>query len=223
MGNNYIPYSSYSASGWTCDTASDAGAISLGPLGHNSVAYVDSDNDVQEKNGSQTWEDSGTFRSIVGVDVSSATTFVLSAQVGAYHYGTQNLTVAMGFCDSSGNNKSQQREFSVAGSKMCWFLADPSDIAAPLSSSDAYFYFTVTASSGQKWYVDMIRLEFNVTRPSNTFLRTNGASVSYTTDKVQLGAGKVCPKCFEHLMRLTWSTPPKERPPKSVRTRMEHP
>lgn len=203
-GSNYFTYSSYNSSGWACG-ASDKGRVSIGPFAADSRVRIDDDNTVTEVFGSQTWEGDGTFRSTSAVNVSSWTSFCLRAYIGAYHADDyQQLTVAYGYCDSAGANKQQVGTKTFSGTKKLWWTGVPSDIASPLSSSAAYFYWAVTCeNSAQDWFVDAMAIEKDKTRPDEVFITTTGTATEYSTDIQKLGVAKVCRRCSERIHKTS--------------------
>lgn len=205
-GSNYLAYSSYNSSGWSC-SARDKGKIGYGPHGDEQRMQIYDDNSLAYARCSQTWGGVGTLRSTSGVDVSSLTTFVFSvdvAQVIRYLDGTgyaSDLTVAMGICDSAGNNKSLQKTFTSVNSLLrCWFKMDVTDIAAPLASNDVYVYITVTPDTEHEyWLADDMSIEANVSIPDQ-FITTTGTAISNQTATKSMSMLKVCPRCREALL-----------------------
>jgi hypothetical protein len=81
-GSNYLPYSSYNSSLWTCD-AINRSTVTTGVHADVSRVGVDADNDPTYVSGTQTWEGSGTYRQqTTAVDVSGLTNFTVSAAMG---------------------------------------------------------------------------------------------------------------------------------------------
>jgi hypothetical protein len=216
-GQNYFVTSTYDSTNWACN-GTDKGNIAIGPNGDAetvSISIADG-SAVTERNGEQTWSGSAKdFRSITAVDVSGATTFCVSAEIGPWFPAssgdsefdgghaaqTGEVTVAMGLCDADGNNKALQRTWTAQRSQArVWFQMNVADIASPLASSGIYVYFTITLSaSGPYWYVTSMQLEKNVTSPG-VFKPTTGAAVDITDTKT-LTVRKVCPRCREPLLR----------------------
>ena len=205
-GTNYLLYSSYNSSFWSCD-ASDVSTIGMGPHGDESRVQIALDNTVSQISGSQSWSGTGTFRSTTATDLSSLTTFTFSCELGPLYSYSSNvgsiaeLTVAMGICDEDGNNKDLQRTWSGLRSQTkCWYNMDVADIASPLSSSTVYFYITVTVSGTNYWFVDDLTVEGGKTAPT-TFLKAAGAAISNSADAKSMAVVKACKNCREPLLR----------------------
>ena len=205
-GTNYLLYSSYNSSFWSCD-ASDVDTIGIGPHADDSRVSIALDNTVTQVYGSQTWSGTGTFRSTTSVDLSSLTTFTFSCEVAPVCSYSSNvasleaLTVAMGICDGDGNNKDLQRTWSgLLSQTRCWFNMDVADIASPLSSSGVYFYITVTVDGTNYWLVDDLTVEGGKSKPT-TFLKAAGAAVSNSADTKSMTVVKACKNCREPLLR----------------------
>ena len=211
VGSNYLLYSSYNSSFWTCG-ATDAGEISMGPFGGFYSQISNSQpTTLTETGGSQTWTGTGTLRSTTAVDGSAWTSFVFKCVVGPYHNPAASpaYDCSIGICDSAGVVISTEKTITAeTGMRELWFTKNISDIAAP---STLYFFITVTPASGEKWFADMFRLEKNQTQPLN-FLQTTGASIDHSQPTLVSGFALVCPK---HILpvhdRWDRSLPPPER------------
>lgn len=194
--SNYLTYSSYSASGWSCD-ASDAGAISIGPYAGEARVVIDDSNTSTESFGSQTWDGSGTLRSTSAVDASSWTSLVFAVDAGPYHQETSpEMTFTIGLCDSDGSNTEQQASFTTPGQIRAWFTLNISAIPAGKSASGLYFYISTTSSN--KWFADRMQVAKNATAMAQ-FAPTLGSAVD-RTDTPSMTMRKVCKRCREPLL-----------------------
>ena len=196
-GNNYIQQSSY-ASGWLC-TAADAGNISSGPYADRMRIVISDDNTRTESFGTQTWDGAGTFYGL-GTIASDWTSFVFAADVGPYDRETSpEMTFTLGIIDSDGNNPVVYRTVTTAGSTRAWFTLNIADIPAGKTAAALYPYVATTSTN--KWWVDRLQLEKDVTRPG-TFVPTSGSSVD-RVDTPMMTVRKVCPDCREPLLSKT--------------------
>jgi len=196
-GNNLLLYSSYNSDFWTCDTATDAGCVSIGLYAdHFRPRISGSTNAVTEARGSQTWTASGLYRTNTSVDISGYTNVYFAIHVGAYHaQSTQTLTVAIGFCDSSGSTKYQMASFNVMGQKRCWFTSAVADLDAGITTSAAYLYADVTISgASSKWWADGAILCDRTTHPI-WIPQTKGAAKSATGTGHKWRRPILCKEC----------------------------
>ncbi len=217
---NYFTYSEYNTNLWTVDTASDAGAISVGSQNglrcRFKVPYTESSPGtgmtLTEAYGSQTWTGAGVFRSNTSVDMSGATNIVFSAHAGPYQANSDPSTVfAMGSCDSDGSNKLLQRTWTIKGSQRIWFTMATADIT---DSSAAYFYISVTPATGKKWWIEDLQLEKDETTPQ-TFIKTTGSTYD-EVESQKMTTRVVCPDCKEPLQNIKTGIG-------KPRTEVEHP
>jgi len=199
-GENVLLYSSYNASFWTVDTASDAGCISLGPwTDKHRITYSDDGLGTitsTERYGAQTWEDSGTIRSTTSVDISSYTNIYLAMTIGAYHaQANQAISVSMGFCSSDGSTKYPQQTFSFATEKRCWFSLALADLEAGPVAAALYVYADVTVvDTGDQWFCDWMVLNDN-TAPQACEPTTAGSAISITPNLEEWHVLTMCKEC----------------------------
>lgn len=212
-GNNYFTYSSYSSSGWAC-SATDAGATSYGTgcglymntpgLSHTTMEQP------TLLGGVQTWTGNGTYRATVAVNASTATNLCVSAYVGAKQDNSSpSMTVAMGFCNSSGTVLTTERTWTITGSTRVWFTTPVSSITAATTSA-LYVYFTVTNAGS--WWINEAQFELDATRPGE-FVETTGAAKTSTGSRVY-HSKRVCRQCRYkkwELERGTVSVEPPDR------------
>ena len=197
-GSNYLTYSSYSASGWTVDTATSAGVISIGPYADRARVSVSDSNTLTEVLGSQTWLGSGVLRSTAGVDASSWTSLVFAADVGPYQQETSpEITFTIGLCDSDGTNKEEYASRTTKGNLRVWFTVNIADLPAGKSASALYFYISATAV-GKNWWADRLQVMKDVVK-LGTFIPTSGSSVD-RIDTPMMTVRKVCPDCREPVL-----------------------
>jgi hypothetical protein len=190
-GMNLATYSSYNSDVWGC-TAADAGLISLHKY-RTRVRVAPSTNTPSIHDGTQTWSGNGTFRSTLGTDVSSYTDVTFSANVGAHQNNSSpSMTITMGVCDVDGHVLSTDKVWHTNGEdRTVWFTKKVSALSFPAS---CYYYITVVNAG--KWFVDDMRIEGNVTYPSQTeFKKTSGAVANFTEDSRGYALVKLCPKC----------------------------
>jgi hypothetical protein len=195
-GNNYIPYSSYSATGWTTSGLTSQGDISIGPYADRARVVIGDDNTRTEAFGSQTWSGDGHLYTATPVDVSSWTSFVLAADVGPYHRSTaRSLTVVLQTCQSDGTVDDILSTWRIGHDCRVWGYTPIAGLS--VNTSSAYFRIDVTPETGQYWWVDRIQLIKNATSINGqAFIPTTGASVD-RVDTPMMTVRVVCPSCFE--------------------------
>ena len=200
-GSNYLLYSAYNATGWTVDTATDAGAISVGPYADRARVRISDDNTRTEVDGTQTWLGSGVLRSITGIDASAWDSLVFAADIGPYFRETSpETTFTLGLCDSDGTNKELLATYTTAGSIRAWYALDIADVPAGKDDSDLYFYISVTAV-GKNWWADRLQVSKDIPRVG-AFIPTSGSSVD-RVDTPLMTVRKVCSNCREPLLSKT--------------------
>ncbi len=213
--SNYLTYSSYSASGWTVDTSTDEGVISIGPYADRARVSVSDGNVSTEILGTQTWGGSGVLRSTSAIDATTWTSLTLGADLGPHERETSPSTAfTMGLCDSDGTNKVQYTAWTTSGSTRAWFTMNLADLPASKTISTLYFYISVTAV-GKKWWADRLQVSKDVTK-LGAFVPTSGSSVD-RTDTAMMTTRKTCPNCRERLLSKS------ERYGKTVEQRTEAP
>ena len=185
---NRLPYSSYNALGWACD-ATDSGAISIGPHADDCRVSYDILNTATER-GEQTWEGSGVYRSISGVDVSSATSIVFSVEFGSYQASTtQTCTCVIGVCNEAGDSFQILRTWTVVGSQRIWFYTPVADITE--STAALCFYVSVVpAESDGEWFITGAQLEYDKEFPGVP-VATAGAAVVRAVDTQYRSVNKI--------------------------------
>jgi len=204
---NRMAYSSYNASGWSCDGI-DSGTITIGVYSdENYVSWVDNGTTLTAtQNGVQTWGGAGTLFSISGVDVSSSTTVVFALEFLPYqNSSTHKFTVAMGVCDVDGTNKQVIKTWSLTAANRIWFCVDVSDISGPTTSALG-FYVTVTpAESDGQWAFMNAQAELDKEEPG-LFVKTAGSAIVTLTSNPggeYRGVGKIHPSEWE-LVQENW-------------------
>lgn len=202
QSSNQFLYSSYSATGWACD-ATDGGEIGIGTRADKTRTKVASDGTVSIVNGVQCWQGSGSYRSILGVDVSSAAKFTVSAVVAPYYTSeSPELSITMGLCDADGANTTSERTWTTSGLARTWYTVTVGNIASPLAASSVYVYWSVTpADEDQYWQIEDCQLELDATgdKPGE-FVKSTGSSITVATDTETMTTRKVCPDCYEVLL-----------------------
>ena len=199
-GENYFVYSSYDGTHWVCD-ASDAGSISAGVRCDDVRYRVNDDNTRTLVNGVQTWEGNGTFRQTSDAIDGTGSYSLVSAHVGPQEYNSSpSMTVKMGFCDSDGNNKNLVKTWTINTATRVWLNIDYATVAA-YGAGENFVYFEVTNAGN--WWIDELQYETvsSATQKPGNFRRTSGATNVLTTDTPSLATRKVCPSCFEVVLR----------------------
>lgn len=195
---NYLPYSSYNSTFWSCGST-DAGAISIGSH-EGARCKVALDNTVTEVGGSQTWHGTGTIRTTTAVDVSAWTSLAFQVIVGPYHRSTNTeMAIAAGMCSSSGTGKIPLLTKTINASSKIWFGLLVADIDPSLSAAATYYYITTTCSGSTDyddyWWMDDAALNKDSLVPL-TFVQTTGSSYAQSTMKRGMAMEKVCRDCF---------------------------
>lgn len=207
-GSNYFTYSKYNASGWSYTKCTDAGEISVGASGRKarvSVAW-DSGNTQTEVGGSQTWTGGGYILSLAGVDLDGWTSFVVSADFGGYHRNTGAVDFTIYICDSTNSaHHSLVTKTVAAGSSsrlFYYYLLDVRGIwpFTGVDKNDVYFAFNADpVVTGEKWWVENMRLEKDVSTPGNALITTRGATVDRDASSESIAVRQVCPSCLEKM------------------------
>jgi len=204
---NYLSYSSYDGTYWVMDTATDEGSISYGNHCDNARLVINSDNTIGYLNCVQTWSGNGVMRMETASPASALTAqLVFSAMVGPHEQNTSpEMTVVLGICNSDGSVKSAVRSWTIKSATRVWF----SELASTLSATGlgtgspaTQFYYYIQVTNAGKWWIDEIQLEANTdfNTPEN-FVKTEGTYVSNQTDQPLMSSRKVCPECFEYVLK----------------------
>ena len=213
-GSNYFIWSQYHTDLWTCD-GTDRSTISDGVRADECRVKVSLAN-VSTESGVQTWSGTGTFRvkDGAGIDVSAWTSLTFACVVGSWqgngcsttYPDPPNLTVDMGIWDLVGGTGTSYKSYTgITASRECWFTANIADLSAFTTSALA-FYVLVTPSASEYYWVDELRLEKDVTVPTQ-WIRTTGAAVNRTVMTKYLGSGKVCSECRYPLFKTDAGAP----------------
>jgi len=217
-GQNRFIHSSYHTDLWACD-AEDEGEVSVGighhvvtsspswsysttTVGGNTIPSVDTLT-VNETGLTQTWSGTGTYRSSAGVDASSWTTLCAAWEIGFYHLeSSPEASVTMGLCLSDGTGTVLERTWpwTIKTADRIWFPKTISELDGSLSSSELFFYVTVTADSGVKWWIDRAWLGADVIVPGH-FVRTTGTASNYSAPTRVQQMLTVCKDCYKPLWK----------------------
>ena len=110
------------------------------------------------------------------------------------------MTVAVGYCATDGTSKTALKSFVISGCTKLWvtWLGAVSDAA--VAAGTGCYYISVT-NDGQ-WWVDELQLETDPVRttPGN-YVETSGTAVGSTAEASSIASRKVCPSCFEHVLK----------------------
>lgn len=194
-GQNILPYSSYSSSGWTVDSGSptDEGAVSMGNSGWHQIGNTDN---TVTTYGTQSWSAAAAVRWKSSVlDVSGYSTLLTRVRVGLWQGSQQTVTASIAIGDTFGGAVGTVTK-TVGGNVELYSRVTVSDISDP---STARVWLTVTPqSSDEIWWWDWAQV---VGDPSSTFPETwvesTGSAVNRTSDEVQYKVLLVCPKCVD--------------------------
>lgn len=200
-GENHFSYSYYDGSFWTTN-ATSSGNISSGPEGDKERASVSLDNTVTSVFGSATFTGNNKlFRSTTGVDVSDWTSLIFSAEVGP-HFDTQaEMTIALGYCDTDGNNQTTLKTWTAKSGRQVWATVNISSIAGVSTSAVCFFINITGLDATDKYYIDWLQLEKNRSTVGPYF-RTSGTAYSTRVYEAKLmTAPKVCQSCRETLLK----------------------
>ena len=196
---NYLAYSRYDGTFWVVDTASDAGSVSYGNRCDRARTTLSTANVISYLNGVQTWEGDGTFRctSIPVSDWTDTDQVIFSFQIGPHEQNTSpEMTVVIGDCDASGNNKTALKTFVIAG---CTRLSY-THTGAIADALQGCYYASVT-NDGQ-WWVDELQLETDPLRTTpGVYVETSGTACAATAEASAISSRKVCPDCFETVLK----------------------
>ena len=207
---NYLSYSSYNTSGWTVDTAADAGSISYGNRCDHARTQVPVDQPtavgtMDMVSGVQTWTGDGVFRANALSPASTGPTTVLtfSGVVGPHLENTSpTMTVKMGVTNSAGSVKQVVRTWTLCGQKRVWFAETASVLQAYGLGTTTQQYYYIEITNDGNWWIDELQLEEDtVTGAPEVFAATSGAAYSQSTDSAGISSRKVCPSCFEYVFK----------------------
>lgn len=196
--NNYFTYSNYDGTVWVCD-ATDVSTISYGNRCDYARTTLDDSNTITILNGVQTWSGDGTFRCTTAPTTGAGSTdnVIFSCQIGPWERSTTpELTVAIGDCDTDGNNKTAKANFTVAGaSRICF-----SWTGLEASAGQGCYYIQVTNDG--YWWIDELQLEVSSSYSTpGVYVKTSGSTISQSTDLGAISSRKVCPECFETVLK----------------------
>ena len=195
---NYFTYSRYDGTFWVVDTASDSSTISYGNRCDRARTTLSAANVISYVDGVQTWEGDGTFRCASDTRNWASTNNVLfSFQIGPHEQNTSpEMTVVIGDCDSSGNNKTALKTFVISGCTRLWYTW----LGAAADAGEGCYYVSVTNDG--EWWIDELQLETDPVRttPGN-YVETSGTVAGSTAEASSIASRKVCPSCFEHVLK----------------------
>lgn len=196
---NYLAYSRYDGTFWVVDTASDAGSVSYGNRCDRARTTLSEGNVISYIDGVQTWEGDGTFRctSIPVANWTDTNQVIFSFQIGPHEQNTSpSMTVVVGDCDASGNNKTPLKTLSISGTQKVWV----NWLGAAADAGEGCYYISVTNDG--KWWIDELQLETDPVRTTpGTYVETNGTAQGSTAEAAAVSSRKVCPDCFETVLR----------------------
>ena len=196
--SNYIIQSSYDDSHWTTNDTADLGAISVGANADWQRLSLDSDNDLTELNGAETFSGGKKIYTTVATDnLNSWDSMVFSAEVGPYHRSTTpDITVTLQV-NTIASPPIDVRAWTINTQTRAWWTTTRDELAA-LGANPADCGFTILGVGGS-WWADRMQLEKHATVPG-PFVSTSGSAVDNTTDRTIMTERKVCPRCCERIL-----------------------
>ena len=196
---NYLAYSRYDGTFWVVDTATDTGTVSYGNRCDRARTILSSSNVISYIDGVQTWTGDGVFRctSIPVSDWTDTDQVIFSFQIGPHEQNTSpEMTVVIGDCDASGNNKTALKSFVISGCTKLWYT----HLGAAADALQGCYYVSVTNDGA--WWIDELQLETDPTRTlPGTYVETSGTAVGATSESSSISSRKVCPNCFEFVLK----------------------
>jgi len=208
LGSNYFDYSYYDGTFWANDgnATEQSESKGLGPDSEDCRAKIASDNTITEIKGSKTFlldTSPTTFYTASSVDISGFTSLCFGVYVGPYHDNDDpaEITVSIGNCNSDASVLYELREVTgIRNGRHIWVHSDIADLNANVTTSAAYFYVKVSATSDEDFYfwVDWFQLEKDAERPG-AFISTSGSSDALTSETKVMRSAKVCHNCRERL------------------------
>jgi hypothetical protein len=205
--NNYIIQSSYDDSYWGTNDTAALGAISVGPNADWQRLSLDSDNDLTELRGVETFSTGKRMQSTVAsVDTTSWDSMVFSAEVGPYHRSTTpDITVYLEVLQTGATIPvATISTWRINTQTRVWWTLTPEELLAAMTAafiplpSLADMVFLIECSGGH-WWADRVQLEKNATVPGQ-FVSTSGSAVDNSTDQTLMTQRKVCPNCVERIL-----------------------
>ena len=201
---NYFEQSRYDGTFWVCD-ATDAGSISWGNRCDNVRYRINDDNTTTIVNGVQTWTGDGTFRCTsipVAIWVSDRHV-IFSCQIGPNDLNeSPEMTVVLGDCDTSGNNKTAKKTFTISGTTRVSFDWLGSEATSWYADSLAEGCYYIDVTNDGDWWVDELQLEVEPNRTTpGVYVGTSGTAVGATAESAMVSTRVVCPKCFEMVFK----------------------
>ena len=209
--SNYIIQSSYDGSHWTTDDTAGLGAISVGANADWQRLSLDSDNDLTELNGAETFGIGTKIETTVETDdLTSWDSLVFSAEVGPYHRSTvPAIKVELGVHETgAGTGYLALATWYINTQTRVWWTATTAELAAAAVDLTLFGLRITVNRPGtgigfglprSDWWADRMQLEKNVTVPGQ-FVRTTGSAVDNTTDRTVMTERKVCPRCCERIL-----------------------
>ena len=196
--NNYIIQSSYDGSHWDTTDTADLGAISVGANADWQRLTLDSDNDLSELRGAETFSTGKRiYTTVASDDLTSWDSMVFSAEVGPYHRSTTpDLTVTL-MVNTIASPPIEVRVWTINTQTRVWWTATPAEVAV-LGADPADCGFTISVAGGH-WWADRMQLDKDATVPGQ-YVKTSGSTVSNTTDQTLMTQRQVCPNCVERVL-----------------------
>ena len=196
---NYLTYSRYDGTFWVVDTATDTGTVSYGNRCDRARTTLSSSNVISYIDGVQTWTGDGVFRctSIPVSNWADTNQVIFSFQIGPHEQNTSpEMTVVIGDCDASGGNKTALKSFVISGCTKLWYT----HTGAAADALQGCYYVSVTNDGA--WWIDELQLETDSTRTlPGTYVETSGTACSATSEASSVSSRKVCPSCFEFVLK----------------------
>lgn len=200
---NYLSYSNYDGAFWVVDDAADSGLISYGNRCDNARTTLSDANVISYVNGVQTWEGDGTFRctSVPVQNFADANQVIFSFQIGPHEQNTSpEMTVVIGHCATDGTNKTALKSFVISGCTKLWITWLGAESDSSYAAGNGCYYISVTNDG--EWWIDELQLETDPVRTTpGTYVKTAGTIVGSTAEASSVSSRKVCPGCFEYVLK----------------------
>ena len=200
---NYLAYSRYDETFWVVDTATDTGTVSYGNRCDRARTILSSSNVISYIDGVQTWTGDGVFRctTVPVENAPDANQVIFSFQIGPHEQNTSpEMTVVVGHCATDGTSKTALKSFVISGCTKLWVTWLGAESDAAYAAGTGCYYISVTNDGA--WWIDELQLETDPTRTlPGTYVETSGTAVGATSESSSISSRKVCPNCFEFVLK----------------------
>ena len=198
---NYLPYSRYNATYWSC-TTDYLGEASMGRSRFRDVVDPGGGPSRMVDGAASFWGD-GVLTSVDTIDVSSWSTVLVEGQFGTNQRTVQGgVDVAFGLVYDPGGAEETfygcGTFLSINGRRIFGYVAVAAIAAGHRAALNVYYNVT-TATDQEVWWGERFRVQKDKTVPDMTWVPTQGTALIHTEEGKMLGRTVVCPKDWEKL------------------------